>query len=174
MSTQTHWRLAFMFDALDGDVTALARRLENEAASIGIAAQGNAVRKGVAHRNVAEHSAVNGSHDTAGWRDVEGAIEVSIPNGSVSSVPTICQAMRPILDRLAAPGSIEVMTGAMFNMVPVRNGGTFLSLSFRRYPGTTVPQFRNWWHNQHAPMATAVLTLEHMLAYDQVHVDEAV
>lgn len=121
MSTQTHWRLAFMFDALDGDATALARRLENEAASIGIAAQGNAVRKGVAHRNVAEHSAVNGSHDTVGWPDVEGAIEVSIPNGSVSSVPTICQAMRPILDRLAAPGSIEVMTGAIVRRQNIRH-----------------------------------------------------
>ena len=57
---------------------------------------------------------------------VDGAIEVSIPNEHRAQAPEICKAMRPILDALAKPGSIEVMTGAMHHMVPAREGGAFL------------------------------------------------
>ena len=72
---------------------------------------------------------------------------------------------------LAEPGSVEVMTGAMHYMVPVREGGVFLSLSFRRGKGTTVEQFRGWWYSQHAPLCIPILG-PGLLAYDQVHVDE--
>jgi EthD domain len=45
-----------------------------------------------------------------------------------------------------------------------------LSLAFRRHPGTSVEEFRNWWLHQHAVVATRYL-LPELLAYDQVHVD---
>jgi len=57
-------------------------------------------------------------------------------------------------------------------MVPVRDGGAFLSLAFRRDPATTSEQFQTWWRYQHAGVAIPVLG-PGMLAYDQVHVDFA-
>jgi len=112
------------------------------------------------------------AHDGSEWRTVDGAIEVTIANGCEQAIPDICRAMRPVLDVLAAPGSIEVMAGAMHFMVPIQPGNTFLSLAFRRYPGTTVDEFRRWWHDQHGPLAIPVLGAE-LFAYDQVHVDRA-
>lgn len=168
--TQTHWRLAFMFDAPGGDVEALALALSEARASIEAAAQGNQVRMGVAIREAGDLD-VEAAHAMIDWRTVDGAIEVSIANGGEGAVPDICRAMRPILDRLAEPGSVEVMTGAMHQMVPVREGEVFLSLSFRRGQGTTVEEFRNWWYNQHAPLCIPILG-PGLLAYDQVHVDE--
>ena len=169
--TQTHWRLALMFDAPSGDVDGLAEALGALRGDIAAAALGNAVRMGVAIREGTDIE-VEGAHDMAGWRPVDGAIEVSIANGGESSVPAICQAMRPLLDAIAEPGSLEVMTGAMHHMVPVRPGDVFLSLSFRRGEGTTVGAFRDWWYNQHAPLCIPILG-PGLLAYDQVHVDEA-
>lgn len=169
---QTHWRLAFMFDARGGDVESLAAVLGHEAPAIEAAARGHAVRKGVAIR-APEVDEPEGAHDVASWRHVDGAIEVTIANERAQDVAAICRAMKHVLDRVAEPGSVEVMTGAMHYMVPVRPGDTFLSLAFRRYPGTSVQQFRKWWHDQHAPIAIPVLTNELLLAYDQVHVDEA-
>jgi len=169
--TQTHWRLAFMFDAPGGDLDALAEALAALRGDIAAAAQGNAVRMGVA---IPEAREVTGeaAHAMEGWAPVDGAIEVSIPNGDEASVPAICTGLRPILERIAEPGSVDVMTGAMHHMVPVRQGDVFLSLSFRRGEGTTVEQFRDWWYNQHAPLCIPILG-EGLLAYDQVHVDEA-
>lgn len=168
---QTHWRLAFMFDARGGDLPALEAGLGREAGAIRDAAQGNRVRTGVAIRSRSE-GGQQGSHDIASWRTVDGAVEVTIANGKAGTIPEICSAMKPMLDRLAEPGSVEVMTGTMHHIVPVRSGSVFLSLAFRRYPGTTVQEFRNWWHDQHAPLCIPILG-EDMLAYDQVHVDEA-
>lgn len=168
---QTHWRLAFMFDALGSDLAALETRLRQARQQIGAAAGGNAVRTGAAFADDA-HYAGQTTHDIGGSRTVDGAIEVTIPNGGEGAVASICRAMRPILDTLAEPGSVEVMTGAAHFMVPVRPGGVFLSLSFRRNPDTTVAQFRDWWLNQHSKIAIPVLG-EHLLAYDQVHVDSA-
>ena len=166
---QTHWRLAFMFDAPAGDLAGLESGLLQAREAIGIAAGGNAVRLGVAIRDDKAQSG-HDSHDMSGWRSVDGAVEVTIPNGGEAAVPDICRAMRPILDGLAEPGTIEVMTGAMFPMVPMRTGDVFLSLAFRRGPGTTVGQFRDWWLNQHSQVAIPVLG-PGLLAYDQVHVD---
>lgn len=167
---QGQWRLAFMFDAPDGDLELLEGRLRQARDQICAAAQGHPVRLGVAlPRNLAESD--ENAEYLARWRSVDGAIEVTIANDGQTAVPAICQAMRPILDRLAVPGSIEVMTGPVYYMVPIRRGGVFLSLAFRRYPGTTVEQFRNWWFNQHAKIAIPVLG-PGLLAYDQVHVEE--
>ncbi len=166
---QTHWRLAFMFDAAGGDMAALEEGLGKAREAILAAAGGNRVRIGVAMHDPAVDER-EGAHDVANWRHVDGAIEVSIPNDHRAQVPEICTAMRPILDALAKPGSIEVMTGAMHHMVPAREGGAFLSLAFRRYPGTTVEQFRQWWYAQHAPLCIPILG-EELLGYDQVHVD---
>lgn len=159
-----------MFDAPSGDVDALARALAEARGRIENAAQGNAVRMGVAIREDGDENPET-AHAMTDWRTVDGAIEVTIPNGGEAAVPEICREMRPILDDLAEPGSIEVMTGAMHHMVPVREGDAFLSLSFRRGVGTTVEQFRNWWYNQHAPLCIPILG-PNLLAYDQVHVEE--
>jgi len=167
---QTHWRLAFMFDAPGGDMAALEMSLANAASAIRSAA-GNRVRIGVAMHN-SQVDEREGAHDVANWRHVDGAIEVSIPNDRHAEIAGICRALRPILDAIVAPSSLEVMTGPMHHMVPVREGGAFLSLAFRRYPGTTVEDFRKWWYSQHAPLCIPILG-EEMLGYDQVHVDTA-
>jgi hypothetical protein len=167
---QTHWRLAFMFDAPGGDMAALEKSLANAATAIR-SASGNPVRIGVAMHN-SEVDEREGAHDVANWRHVDGAIEVSIPNDRHAEIAGICRTMRPILDAIVAKGSLEVMTGPMHHMVPVREGGAFLSLAFRRYPGTTVEDFRRWWYSQHAPLCIPILG-EEMLGYDQVHVDTA-
>lgn len=167
---QTHWRLAFMFDARGGDLDSLGLALRREAGAIDTAALGNGVRKGMAIREPAAGSS-EAAHEGLGFRTVDGAIEVSLPNSGVSAVPDICRAMGNVLERIAEPGSIEVMAGAMHHMVPVRQGAVFLSLSFRRFPGKSVAQFRSWWHDRHAPMAILVLTEPLLLAYDQVHVE---
>ena len=166
---QTHWRLAFMIDARGGDMAALEQGLIAARDAIRAAAGGDPVRTGVAMHNP-EVDEREGAHDVASWRHVDGAIEVSIPNDSRPAIPDFCKALRPILEPLVEPGSLEVMTGAMHHMVPVTDGDAFLSLAFRRYPGTTVEQFRQWWYSQHAPLCIPILG-EEMLSYDQVHVD---
>jgi hypothetical protein len=168
---QSHLRVAFMFDALHADLAALEAKLSQARKCIDTAAGGYAVRTGVAIRNE-RRDASQESHGSGNWRTVDGAIEVTLPNGGERAVPDICWAMRFILNNLAEPGSTEVMTGTMHCMVPVRPGGAFLSLSFRRDPSTTVAQFRDWWLNQHAQVAIPVLG-DRLLAYDQVHVDTA-
>lgn len=167
---QTHWRLAFMFDAPGGDMAALEAQLDKAAQALRGAAGGNHVRTGVAMHSSAVDER-EGAHDVANWRHVDGAVEVSIANGGETAVPAICRAMAPILKPMAEPGSLEVMAGAMHHMVPVREGGAFLSLAFKRYPGTSVEDFRTWWYSQHAPLCIPILG-EELLGYDQVHVDQ--
>lgn len=166
---QTHWRLAFMFDAPGGDLARLENDLLGAAGDIRAAARANPARLGVAIRD-GQPTTSDQTHDSGSWRSVDGAIEVTLPNGDQHSAPAICQSLRSILAALAEPGSVEVMTGAMHHMVPVRPGGAFLSLAFRRDPATTVAQFRDWWLNQHSKVAIPVLG-EELLAYDQVHID---
>jgi hypothetical protein len=168
---QTHWRLAVMFDAREGDLGALERGLIEAGETIRGIAGVNPVRLGVTLARAGE-SSDDGAHDVAALRTVDGAIEITLPNGSDDSIVTISRGLRTTVESLAQPGSVEVMAGAMHHMVPVRAGEVFLSLAFRRFPGTSVPQFRTWWHDQHAPIAIPVLTEELLLAYDQVHVDE--
>lgn len=156
-----NWRLAVMLDARGGDVPALEEGLKRVGNSIRAAARAKSVRLGVAdlHPDLV----------TGGCR-VDGAVEVTFPEAQLMDLSVFAAELRPLLENLAEPGSIEIMIGPMFSMVPVREGGTFLSLAFRRFPGTTSPQFRDWWFNQHSKIAIPVLG-EGLLAYDQVHVD---
>jgi hypothetical protein len=80
--------------------------------------------------------------------------------------------LRPLLAEFADLASVEVMAGPIFSMLPARPGNAFLSLAFRRCPGTTSQQFREWWLQQHSRIAIAALG-PGLLAYDQVHVDQA-
>ena len=169
---QTHWRLAFMFDALDGDLDRLAAGLAAARGAILTAAAGHGVRFGTVIP-VEDDNHGSAAHDSSVWTTVDGAIEVTIANGGEGEILAIVLAMRPILEALAAPGTIAVMAGATHFMVPIKAGNTFLSLAFRRYPGTSVEQFRTWWHDQHAPLAIPALG-EGLLAYDQVHVDREI
>ena len=170
MAVQTHWRLAVMFDAPGHDIAALEAALTAASDAIRAAAGGYPVRIGVDDgRTVASDR--EDDYDLAAWRGVDGAFEVTLPNANRGAIPDICRALSQVLGGLAEPGSIEVMTGAMHHMVPVRSGGAFLSLSFRRFPGTSEQQFRDWWLLQHSQVAIPVLG-EDMLAYDQVHVDQ--
>jgi hypothetical protein len=59
--------------------------------------------------------------------------------------------------------------GPTYRIVEPQEGAVFLSLSFKRHPGTSVAEFRRWWLTQHAQVATPLLP--GLLAYDQVHVD---
>ena len=169
---QTHWRLAFMFDALDKDLDRLVERLTAARASILAAARGHAVRFGTVIP-VEDGNPGSAAHDAGAWTTVDGAIEVTLANGSEGEILAVVGAMRPIVESVAAPGTTSVMAGATHFMVPIQPGNTFLSLAFRRYPGTSVEQFRTWWHDQHAPMAIPALG-EGLLAYDQVHVDREI
>jgi hypothetical protein len=166
---QTHWRLALMFDAQQGDLAALEEGLKRAGDAIRAAAHAHGVRIGVADR----HPDLGGD---AAYADgsvlkVDGAVELSIANGSVDEIPALCTALRPIIAGLTNMASLHVMTGPMFPMVPVRVGGIFLSLSFRRDPGITSKQFRDWWYNRHSRIAIPVLG-DGLLAYDQVHVEQ--
>ncbi len=161
---QTHWRLAVMFDAPGGDLAALEAALRQAKDAIRAAAGGHPVRIGVADR----HPDLAGVAE-AGQRTVDGAVEVTFPKDRAGEVPDVCRALRPVIAGLTDLASVEVMAGPMYHMVPVRTGGTFLSLAFRRFPGTTNQEFRAWWNKQHAPIAIPVLG-EGLLAYDQVHV----
>ncbi|KMS52018.1 hypothetical protein V474_02915 [Novosphingobium barchaimii LL02] len=166
---QTHWRLALMFNAPGADLVPFAAALRAGVEAIRHAADGCPVRIGVADR----HPDLGGKEPVVGAREAgetDGAVEVSIPNARVRDLDAICAALRPLVEEIAEGGSMQVMTGPMFHMVPVRAGGLFLSLAFRRDPGTTNAQFRQWWHDQHSGIAIPVLG-EGLLAYDQVHVD---
>lgn len=162
---QTHWRLALMFNAAGGNLGQLEATLRASRIAIRSAA-GHPVRLGVADRHPDLGSGV-----PDGTREVDGAIEVSIPNSQVDAIGVICASLQPLLAGIIEPGSVHLMAGPMFHMVPVRTGNCFLSLAFRREPGTTSAQFRDWWFNQHSKLAIPVLG-EGLLAYDQVHVDQ--
>jgi hypothetical protein len=169
VSQQQYWRLAIMFDAPGHGLARLETVLHETRDQIGRAVGDRQWRLGVAISGVDHDDAT--SHDLTGWRTADGAIEVTFAGEDHRSAMAICQAVRPIVAPLAQAGSIEVMIGRLHAMVPPKAGAVFLSLSFRRYAGTTVEQFRDWWLNRHAGIAIPVLGPE-LLAYDQVHVDD--
>ena len=165
------WRLAFMFNARGGDLDALEEALVRVAGGIrGVAGEAH-VRLGVADVHP-DLGASFRDREKGGRRIVDGAVEITVAAGRAGELTAIAGALRDTLDELAGPGSTEVMTGPVFSIVPVRDGGAFLSLAFKRYPRTTSQQFRDWWLHQHAKVATPVLGAG-LLAYDQVHVDAA-
>ena len=168
----THWRLAFMFDAAGGDRAELGRKLTAASATIQTVANGGSVRFGVAEHFMNEGEDRDG-HEFSAWRRNDGAIEITVPASEADRLPDIAAAMRPVLEPLAAPDSVEVMAGPVYFMVPTRPGGkSVLSLAFKRDPATTKEQFSRWWFHQHSQVAIPVLG-ENLLSYDQVHCDDA-
>ena len=164
------WRMAIMIDARGGDFAAMERGLAGIAGDIrGLAGVAD-VRLGVADKHPDLGAAAATDYAAVDMRGVDGAVEITVAEGRSSELPAIAQALSALVAPLAEPGSIEVMAGPLFAMVPQRPGGTFLSLAFRRFPGTTSQQFRDWWRFQHAGVAIPVMG-PGMLAYDQVHVD---
>jgi hypothetical protein len=170
MIEQTHWRLALMFDA--SDLASLEERLKRAAQAIRADAAPNPVRLGIAdrHPDLAGAEVINDA--VSHWRSVDGALEVTVRNDQASDLPALCAAMRPLLADLINWSTVEVMAGPVFPMVPTGHGKAFLSLAFRRFPGTTSQQFRDWWLMQHSQIAIPVLSPQ-LLAYEQVHVDQA-
>jgi hypothetical protein len=164
------WRMAFMFDARDGAFEVMAESLEGAAGQIRQAAGDAHVRLGVADRHPDLMGNDETEHDMTGSRSVDGAVEISVAAVRRTELPGIAGALGKILGAIAEPNSLEVMAGPFYPMVPVRDGETFLSLAFCRDPKITSPQFRRWWHDQHAVLAIPVLG-PGLLAYDQVHVE---
>lgn len=167
MSLQSHWRLAMMFDAPNGDLERLAQAMMRGRMAISAAAREHPVRLGIADRHPSLFAGI-----VADWRGVDGALEITVANEAVVDLPDICHALRPVLAKFVDISSVEVMAGPMFPMVPICEGRSFLSLAFRRDPKTTAEAFRHWWLKQHSQIAIPVLGPE-LLAYDQVHVDQA-
>ena len=168
------WRMAFMFDARGGDHAVLEKGLAQAAESIRRLAGDAQVRLGVLDRSPELNTrGDNESFDVARWRGVDGAVEITVPEARAGALADIAASVGRVVAGLAEPGSIEVMAGPMFAMVPPRDGEAFLSLAFKRYPGITSEDFRNWWRFRHAGVAIPVLG-EDLLGYDQVHVDAAV
>jgi len=165
-----HWRLAFMFDAPGHDLAALEEGLRRADPTIRRLAGDAHVRLGVADSHH-DMQGVRGP-DEEPKRGVDGALEVSVAGARAGVLPDLPRSLREALEGLVEISSLEVMTGPIFPMVPVRDGGAFLSLAFRRYPGTTSQQFRDWWFHQHSAVAIPALG-PGLLAYDQVHVNPA-
>jgi hypothetical protein len=166
-----HWRLALMFDPPNGKLSGLEDRLQRCAKRI-VDSVGDAhVRLGVADMH--PDLEFLRQHGDVKLHTVDAAVEVSVAASRVRELPRIAGSLRESLAGLCNLSTLEVMTGPIFPIVPVRDGGVFLSLAFRRYPGTTSEQFRSWWLHQHSKIATPILG-EGLLAYDQVHVDHSV
>jgi hypothetical protein len=161
-----------MFDAPTGDLDALEAALAGGGKAIRALAGDAVVRLGVADRHPSLAAPSGSDYDSANWRKVDGAVEITVDASRAGDLASISQAARNLLQPLAAPGSVEVMTGPMYPMVTPRDGEAFLSLAFKRDPATTSAQFRRWWREQHSVIAIPVLGAP-LLAYDQVHVDPA-
>jgi EthD domain-containing protein len=171
MTEQTHWRLALMFDASDGNLATLEERMTDSATAIRVASAPHPVRFGIADRHSDLIGTTEISEAVSHWRSVDGAIEVTVRNDQASDLSALCDALKSLLADLAC-SMLEVTAGPIFPMVPTRTGNAFLSLAFRRFPGTTSRQFRDWWRQQHSQIAIPVLSPQ-LLAYEQVHVDQA-
>lgn len=166
------WRMAFMFDAPSGEAGVLEEQLVRSGTTIRRLAGDAEVRLGVADRHPDLSAPSESGYDYENWRTVDGAVEITVGASRAGDFGGLSQALRDVLLPLAAPGSVEVMTGPMYPMVTPRDGEAFLSLAFKRDPATTSAQFRSWWREQHSGVAIPVLG-EVLLAYDQVHIDPA-
>jgi EthD domain len=160
-----------MFDARNGRRELLESGLVQAAGIIGRLVGDAQLRIGVADNPDAGAGTEDNAVDQS--RPVDGAVEVTVSSARVSLLPALTRSLIEPLGPLVEPGSVEVMAGPMFPMVSPRAGGTFLSLAFERFPGTTSEQFRHWWRFQHARVAIPVMG-PGMLAYDQVHLDSTV
>ena len=172
MSRDRPWRLAFMFDAQDGDIGQLERQLRNRRRDIQRAAGEVPVRLGIIAQGAAESGAAE-IYDFSAWRTVDGAIEIDLAAERREAIADIAQTVGALLKEIVEPASIEGVAGPIHAMVPARSGDVFLSLAFCRDPRTTSDEFQRWWRDQHASVAIPILGDE-LLAYDQVHADRAI
>jgi hypothetical protein len=163
------WRLAFMFDAPGSDREALSKGLVAAGPALRGAAQDAHLRFGVAEQFM---NGPGAPPEYQVWRSNDGAVEITVAAQRADELPAIAAAIWAILSPLAAPGSAEVMAGPMFSMVPTREGDLFLSLAFKRDPAITKQAFSRWWFHRHSTVAIPVLGKQ-LLAYDQVHCDDA-
>lgn len=168
-----NWRMAFMFDAIGGEANDLERSLIEASPAIAQLAGMADLRIGIVDRSPAYGSGNESDYDSTVGRTVDAAIELTFAALALNDVMAVAPALAARIGEMVAPGSMQVMAGPMFAMVPQRDGDTILSLAFSRYPGTTSEQFRDWWRLQHAPLAISVLG-PGLLAYDQVHIDRAI
>jgi hypothetical protein len=165
------WRMAFMFDAQGGNLSALEEGLVRSTDAIRRLTGDGHLRIGVAD-NPDPGARTETDYAVDQWRKVDGAVEITVAAVRAGDLAALSKSLREPLTTLVEPSSVEVMAGPMFPMVTPRVGETFLSLAFKRFPGTTPDEFRNWWRFQHAGVAIPVMG-PGMLAYDQVHVDLA-
>jgi hypothetical protein len=165
------WRMAFMFDARGGDLGALEQGLARSADAMRRLTGDGHVRIGVAD-NPDPAARTEADYEVDKWRKVDGAVEITVTANRVGDLAAMSESLREPLTTLVELSSVEVTAGPMFPMVTPRAGNTFLSLAFKRFPGTTSEEFRNWWRFQHAGVAIPVMG-PGMLAYDQIHVDHA-
>ena len=159
-----------MMDAVAGETDKVENALVEGAAEMRTLIGEASLRLGIVDRSP-EYGDGDGGGSAS--RTVDAAVEVTLAASRATGLPEVARSLFAVIGSLAEPGSVEVMAGPMFPMVPQRDGGSILSLAFSRYPGTTSQQFRDWWRLQHAPLAIRVLG-PGLLAYDQVHVDHVI
>jgi hypothetical protein len=102
---------------------------------------------------------------------VDGAVELTAAEEDLMALSGRAAEIGAVLDSAVDLGRSRLMIGITHRIVaPPQEGEIFLSLAFRRQPGTSIEEFRSWWLQQHSAVATRHL-LPELLAYDQVHVD---
>ena len=98
------------------------------------------------------------------------AIEVTMAEAQLQQLAGGAEQLGRLLQPLIDPAQAALTVGITYRILLPRDGAVFLSLSFKRYPDTSIEAFRKWWLEQHSKVA-APLLLPLLLAYDQVHVD---
>jgi hypothetical protein len=101
---------------------------------------------------------------------VEAAVEFSVSEDRLAELCAHARQMGELLNNIADAQRSIVVVGPMHHVIEPQPGDLFLTTTFRREPGTTIEEMRDWWLNQHAEVACRFM-LPEMLAYDQVHVE---
>jgi hypothetical protein len=164
-------RLAFMLHAAPGvsfesfaeQLTASAPRLRELASSFGAT-----LRMGTKYPvpiPPAEDGTPRGFSEST-----DGAVEVSLGEDGLAELIAHAGEFGAALAPFSDTQRSLVLTGIMHHVFEPSDGDIFLSLTFRREPGTTLQEMREWWLNTHAVVATGVQRPE-MIGYDQVHVE---
>jgi EthD domain len=166
-------RLAFMLHAAPGvssdafaeQLTAAAPRLREIASSFGAK-----LRMGVTYPVPA-----SAAFDASGAfsESTDGAVEISLGEDGLSELCAHAGEFGAVVRPFSDTSRSLVLAGIMHHVFEPSDGDVFLSLTFRREPGTTLQEMRDWWLNQHAVVATSFQRPE-MIGYDQVHVEHDV
>jgi hypothetical protein len=169
MAEAEHWRLAFMLDARDGEAARLGERL------VAMADRFLSAAPAGARLRIGAQRAGQGRQEDRGdgrrFKTVDAAIELTLGAAHADALTGVAGEIGAAIRDEVVPERSAAMAGPMYSMVPPQDGDVFLSLAFRRAPGTTNGEFRHWWQYQHAVLCVPLLTPE-MLAYDQVHLDQ--